>query len=119
MLSMLEKNLFFRSVHPATKLDVGYRLSRSALAVAYGHDVEFLGPIVNTISYINGSETLNISYSNVSDFDLRSSNGFDVFTCLFLIYLMYCHFRCVVAEVYAKSMEDGTHHRSSVKMDYL
>ncbi len=77
---MLKKNLFFISGHPATKLDVGYRLSRSGLVVAYGYKLEFLGPIVNNISYINGSATLNITYSNVSNFDLRSSNGFDVFT---------------------------------------
>ena len=59
-------------------MDVGYRLSRSGLAVAYGHQIEFLGPIVNETSYINGSATLDITYGNVSNFDLRSPNGFDV-----------------------------------------
>ena len=70
--------MFCISGHPATKMDVGYRLSRSGLAVAYGHEIEFLGPIVNKISYINGSATLNVTYTNVSSFDLRSANGFDV-----------------------------------------
>lgn len=60
-------------------MDVGYRLSRSGLVIAYGHEVEFLGPIVESISYLNGSATLNITYGNVSSLDLRSSNGFDVF----------------------------------------
>ena len=75
----LSKNVpFLFSGHPATKLDVGYRLSRSGLAVAYGHDVEFLGPLVSDISYVNGSATLNVTYANVSSIDLRSPDGFDV-----------------------------------------
>jgi len=118
MLFIVEKKSFFTSVHTATKLDVGYRLSRSGLVVAYGHNVEFLGPIVNNISYINGSATLNITYSNVSNFDLRSSNGFDVFTFHYLIIKLFytLSFRFVVEEVYVKSMEDGIHHLSLVKM---
>jgi hypothetical protein len=68
------------SVHPRYKHDVGYRLSRSGLAVAYGQQVEFQGPIVQTVDYTNGSETMNITYTAVSNFDLRSSNGFEVRT---------------------------------------
>jgi predicted secreted Zn-dependent protease len=45
------------SVHPRTKHDVGYRLSRSGLAVAYGQKVEFQGPIISNVSYINGSDS--------------------------------------------------------------
>ena len=30
------------SIHPRTKTDVGYRLSRAGLAVAYGQNVEYL-----------------------------------------------------------------------------
>ncbi|CAF4343739.1 unnamed protein product, partial [Rotaria magnacalcarata] len=43
-------------IHPRTKLDVGYRLSRSGLAVAYGQQVEFQGPIVQNVAYSSGSQ---------------------------------------------------------------
>ncbi len=66
------------SVHPRYKHDVGYRLSRSGLAVAYGQQVEFQGPIVQTVDYSTGSETLNITYTAVSSIDLRNSSGFEV-----------------------------------------
>ncbi len=65
-------------VHPRYKHDVGYRLSRSGLAVAYGKQVEFQGPIVENVVYSNGSETVNISYTAVSNIELRNPNGFDV-----------------------------------------
>ncbi len=66
------------SVHPRYKHDVGYRLSRSGLAVAYEQQVEFQGPIVQNIDYSTGSETLNITYTAVSSIDLRNSSGFEV-----------------------------------------
>jgi sialate O-acetylesterase len=72
------KVFFHFSVHPRYKHDVGYRLSRSGLAVAYGQQVEFQGPIVQTVDYTNGSQTLNITYTAVSGLDLRTSTGFDV-----------------------------------------
>ncbi len=74
------KLLYCCSGHPRYKHDVGYRLSRSGLAVAYGQQVEFQGPIVQTVAHTNGSETMNITYTAVSNFDLRSSNGFEVRT---------------------------------------
>jgi len=40
------------SGHPRTKPDVGYRLSRSGLAVAYGQKVQFQGSIVSNVNYI-------------------------------------------------------------------
>ena len=57
---------------------MGYRLSRSGLAVAYGQTVEFQGPIVQTVDYTNGSEIINITYTAVSSIDLRNPNGFEV-----------------------------------------
>jgi hypothetical protein len=66
------------SVHPRYKHDVGYRLSRSGLAVAYGQQVEFQGPIVQNVAYSPGGQTVNITYTAVSSIDLRSSNGFEV-----------------------------------------
>ncbi len=77
-LSLFLKLVFRSSVHPRYKHDVGYRLSRSGLAVAYGQQIEFQGPIVETVAYTNGSQTMNITYTAVSNFDLRSSNGFEV-----------------------------------------
>jgi hypothetical protein len=70
--------MYFFSVHPRYKLDVGYRLSRSGLAVAYGQQVEFQGPLVQNISYSNDSNTINITYTAVSSIELRNPNGFEV-----------------------------------------
>ncbi len=66
------------SGHPRTKHDVAYRLSRSGLAVAYGQKVEFQGPIVSNVSYINGSNTITFNYTAVTAIELRSSIGFEV-----------------------------------------
>jgi sialate O-acetylesterase len=67
------------SIHPRTKHDVGYRLSRAGLAVAYGKKVEFQGPIVQNVAYSTGSSTVNITYTAVSSIELRNSNGFEVY----------------------------------------
>jgi hypothetical protein len=77
----LDKKFFldtFYSTHPRYKHDVGYRLSRSGLAVAYGQKIEFQGPIVSNVGYSTGSQTLNITYTAVSNIELRNSNGFEV-----------------------------------------
>ncbi len=67
------------SVHPKYKHDVGYRLSRSGLAVAYAQQVEFQGPIVQDIVYSSGSQTVNITYTAVSNIEIRNpTNGFEV-----------------------------------------
>ncbi|CAF1273861.1 unnamed protein product [Adineta steineri] len=66
------------NIHPRTKLDVGYRLSRSGLAVAYGQKVEFQGPIVQNVHYGVEGTTINITYTAVSDIEIRNPNGFEV-----------------------------------------
>ncbi len=66
------------SIHPRTKHDVGYRLSRSGLAIAYGQQVEFQGPIVKNVTYSNESQTIEIIYTAVSNIELRNGNGFEV-----------------------------------------
>jgi hypothetical protein len=71
-------------IHPRTKQDVGYRLSRSGLAIAYGQQVEFQGPIVQNVAYATGSSTVNITYTSVSSIELRDPNGFEVY--IFLLY---------------------------------
>ena len=66
------------SIHPRTKEDVGYRLSRSGLAVGYGQQVEFQGPIVQSVAYTTGGSTVEITYTAVSSIELRNPNGFEV-----------------------------------------
>ncbi len=66
------------SVHPRTKHEVGYRLSRAGLAVAYGQQVEFQGPIVQNVAYTSGGSTVDITYTAVSSIELRNPNGFEV-----------------------------------------
>ncbi len=74
----LLKSIYRFSIHPRYKHDVGYRLSRSGLAVAYGQQVEFQGPIVQNVGYSTGGQTISITYTAVSSIDLRNSNGFEV-----------------------------------------
>jgi hypothetical protein len=71
-------------IHPRTKHDVGYRLSRAGLAVAYGQQVEFQGPIVQDVIYSTGGSTINITYTGVSSIELRNANGFEVQIYLFI-----------------------------------
>ena len=73
--------LSLRSIHPRTKLDVAYRLSRSGLAVAYGQQVEYQGPTVSTVLYGGAGQDVNIVYTNVVDIELRSPNEFEVRSC--------------------------------------
>jgi len=66
------------SIHPRFKHDVGYRLSRAGLAVAYGQQVEFQGPIVQNVSYVTGGKTIELTYGSVTAIELRSRNFFEV-----------------------------------------
>ncbi|UJR37757.1 hypothetical protein I4U23_030450 [Adineta vaga] len=68
-------------VHPRDKLDVGYRLSRSGLAVAYGYkNITYQGPIVFNISIASDSSKVNVTYSHEisPSVELRNPNGFEV-----------------------------------------
>ena len=70
---------FLFRIHPRNKLDVGYRLSRSGLAVAYGYqNVTYLGPIVDKVELVTGTNKVNVTYSNKASpsIELRNSNGF-------------------------------------------
>ncbi len=80
-------NVFIFSIHPRTKHDVGYRLSRSGLAVAYGQQIEFQGPIVQNVAYSTGAQTIDITYTATSGLDLRNQNGFEV--CNILCHNIY------------------------------
>ncbi len=70
---------------------MGYRLSRSGLAIAYDQKVEFQGPIVSNVAYATGSQTVNVTYTAVIDVELRNPNGFEVH---FLIYSINKIFFC-------------------------
>ncbi len=51
--------------------------------MAYGEQIEFQGPIVQDVVYSTGSQTVNITYTAVSNIELRNRNGFDVRNLLF------------------------------------
>ena len=74
--------MFFQTrVHPRDKLDVGYRLSRSGLAVAYGYkNITYLGPIIADVSVARDSSKVNVTYSSVVSrhIELRNPHGFEV-----------------------------------------
>ena len=72
------------SIHPRTKHDVGYRLSRAGLVVAYGQQVEYQGPIVQNVAYTSGAQTVDITYTAVTGLDQRSNTGFEVCRCCVL-----------------------------------
>ena len=76
-------------IHPRFKHDVGYRLSRSGLAVAYGQQIEFQGPIVQSIIPSSDSKTVNITYTAVSSIELRNPNGFEVYIIFSFFFLLH------------------------------
>ncbi|CAF1048420.1 unnamed protein product [Rotaria magnacalcarata] len=70
-----------RGIHPRNKFDVGYRLSRSGLAVAYGYrNITYQGPTVASISVASDSRKINITYTDQmsSSVELRNPNGFEI-----------------------------------------
>jgi len=72
--------------HPRDKLDVGYRLSRAGLAVAYGFkNVTYQGPIIAHISVSSDSTKVNVTYSTFvsTSIELRNSAGFEVYLVFF------------------------------------
>jgi hypothetical protein len=104
------------SIHPRYKQDVGYRLSRSGLAVGYGQQVEFQGPIVQNVAYTTGGATVSITYTAVSGLDQRSAAGFEV--CLLVFQKKNVCFLCrlVVKELNARMMVYGFQHLSQAKV---
>ncbi len=68
-------------IHPRDKLDVGYRLSRSGLAVAYGYkNITYQGPVIAHISVSSDSKRINVTYSDVvsKSIEVRNPTGFEV-----------------------------------------
>jgi hypothetical protein len=82
MILYIILNFYFtKRVHPRNKLDVGYRLSQSSLAIAYGfQNVTYQGPLISSLSVAADSSTVNVTYSSAtsSSIELRNPNGFEV-----------------------------------------
>lgn len=60
---------------------MGYRLSRSGLAVAYGFkNVTYLGPIVDVVKIQPDNKKITVSYTRQASpkIELRNSHGFEV-----------------------------------------
>ena len=87
-------------IHPRNKLDVGYRLSRSGLAVAYNYkNITYQGPIIASISVASDSRKVNITYTDPlsSSVELRNPNGFEVrLNVSFVIFLLNWLHSCVL-----------------------
>ncbi len=67
------------SIHPRTKLDVGYRLSRSGLAIAYAQEnINYQGPIPNEVVR-DSDDRVNVTYWSTvsSSIELRNPNGYE------------------------------------------
>ncbi len=75
--------------------------------VAYGKQVEFLGPVVQNVAYSTGSQTLNITYTAVESIELCNPNGFEVYT--FFV-------RFVVKVINVRMIIYGSHHLYQVKL---
>jgi len=85
------------SIHPRTKLDVGYRLSRSGLAIAYGQkNINYQGPIPNEVAR-DSDDRINVTFWSTfsSSIELRNTNGFEV-CCIYFIPSVMFSFRYVV-----------------------
>jgi hypothetical protein len=95
-------------IHPRTKTDVGYRLSRAGLAVAYGHSIEYQGPIATNFAVGIGSATIDIGYTRITGIEFRNSDGFEVnLDFLFLINKINFFKRYVVKEHYVQMIING------------
>ncbi|CAF1151004.1 unnamed protein product [Adineta ricciae] len=80
-------------IHPRNKLDVGYRLSRSGLAIAYNlTNIPYQGPIIVDFSIIPHTHQIQVMYSDKISrgVHLRNTNGFEI---------------CCIAEDVCKSNE--------------
>lgn len=84
------------SIHPRFKHDVGYRLSRAGLAVAYGKQIEFQGPIVQNVTYTTGASTLTITYTAVTNIELRSPHGFEVCFLFLCVDSLFSFMTCFI-----------------------
>ena len=82
----------FGSIHPRDKTDVGNRLALAGLAVGYGKDKYYSGPLLSTIKKQTKppSAALEITFKSLNgDIELRNTAGFEVFyTTLVIVWLL-------------------------------
>ena len=77
----------YGSIHPNDKLDVGIRLARAGLAVAYGESVYYTGPLVSDVlvSHQQDLWEVLVEYDHASvgsrGLLLKSNDGFEVCMC--------------------------------------
>lgn len=64
-------------VHTRHKLEVGYRLSLSGLAVAYNYNLLYQGPFPFKALVVNDT-TLIVDYGDMWTLDVRSTEGFEL-----------------------------------------
>ena len=72
----------FHSLHPTNKNDVGKRLALASLAVAYGKNVYFTGPLVSEIKQIkeHSLNCLKVTFRSVLyKIEVRCRDGFEVY----------------------------------------
>jgi len=62
------------NVHPKQKKPVGERLAKLALARTYGQELEYSGPVVESISYDDKRVTLAFTHAH----GLQSTDGGDI-----------------------------------------
>ena len=79
--------------------------------------MEFQGPLVRSVDYSAGGDTVNITDTAVTSIDLRSVHGFEVKT-LFLTAQMSLSLlcKCVVREIDALTIVYGCHRLFPVGM---
>jgi LEA14-like dessication related protein len=52
--------------------------------------IEFQGPLVSNVGYSTGSATINVTYTAVTNIELRNPNGFDVYFLVYSIDKIVC-----------------------------
>ena len=71
----------YGSVHPTDKTDVGNRLALAGLAVGYGKEKYYTGPLVSTIKRQTRppSPALEVTFKSLNkEIEVRSDAGFEV-----------------------------------------
>ena len=74
-----DANSPFHSSHPRDKKDVGIRLARAGLTVAYGKYVYYTGPLVSEIRHELSLNVFEVVFKSVfGKIEVRSRDGFEV-----------------------------------------
>ena len=80
-------NSTYGSIHPTDKTDVGNRLALAGLAVGYGKDKYYTGPLVANVKRQTKppSTALEVTFKSLSEeIEVRNTTGFEVFYTSFI-----------------------------------